>query len=720
MLVYQRLSSLNSAKYRISDAFYCTRPSSETSVKLVKRSKSEKSLVYLNSQIAKHGRNGNIREAESVFSRMHKRDAISWTAMLTAYAQNGEIGKARKVFDKMPERTTASYNAMITAYVRNNCRIDDALELFSRIPERNAASYGAMVSGFVQTGMFDEAEKLYFETPVELRDPVCSSILVSGYLKLGRLEDAILIFDGMVERDVVSWSSMIDGYCKVGRIADARSLFDKMPDRNVVTWTSMIHGYMKDGNFEEGFELFLEMRREGIVDVNPTILSVMFDACGSFSGYKEGIQMHGLVSRMGLDFEVFLDNSIVIMYCRFGSMDAATKMFDTMSKRDAVSWSSLIMGYVQCGDIEEATKVFERMPNKDLVSWTTMISVFLSKGLIEKAIELFGVKTQKDSAPWTAVISVFVKNEDYENAFRWFTEMLREAIRITPPTLSSVLGASAGLTTLNQGLQIHALVIKMNMEYDLSIQNSLVSMYLNCGNVHDAWKIFVKINSLNTVCFNSMITGFAQNGLGKEALDLFSKMQNEGCQPNEITFLGVLSACVHVGLVEEGWNYFKEMKSLYNIEARPSHYAYMVDLLGRAGLLDEAVELIQSAPFMPDSGVWRALLRASRTHLCSDLAKLAAQKIIGLEPDNATPDVVLPNLHSVLDKEFSENLFSIEQLRIAKQLKGARKSPGCSWISVKDKFHLFFAGDQPNTEVEKIKVTLRLLKTEMLELHRHK
>ncbi|PON60286.1 Tetratricopeptide-like helical domain containing protein [Trema orientale] len=701
---YKRLCQSNyCSNYREVHSYITTGTLSETHFDAVKTNGTNKSIVFFNSQITKHGRNGDIRGAESVFFRMPNRNTISWTAMLTAYAENGDIGNARKMFDEMPERNTASYNAMITAYFRNKFMIDEAFELFSGMSERNAVSYAAMVTGFVQAGMFDKAEKLYFETPVELRDPVCSNALMSGYLKLGRLEEAFCIFDGMLVRDVVSWSSMVDGYCKVGRVDGARFLFDKMPDRNVVSWTTMIDGYIKDGNFEEGYKLFLKMRRDG-VEVNPVTLTVMFEGCGSFSKHKEGIQIHGLVARMGLEFEVFLGNSIIIMYCRFGCINAATKMFRTMSKRDLVSWNSLISGYVQCAEMEAAFEVFDRMPQKDVVSWTTMISGFFSKGLTEKAVQLFGMMPQKDSVSWTAIISGFVNNEEYEEAFRWFTEMLGTAIRLNPITLSSMLSASAGLATLNQGLQIHALAIKMDMEFDLSIQNSLVSMYSKCGNLADAWQVFINIDSPNAVSFNSMITGFAQNGLAKESLSLFRKMQNEGCKPNQITFLGVLSACVHVGFVDEGWKYFKTMVSLYNIEAGPDHYACMVDLLGRAGLLDEAMELIQSMPFEPNPGVWGALLGASRTHLRLDLAELAAQQLIKLEPDNATPYVVLSNLRSVSGKKKDS-----DQLRMTKKLKGIKKSPGCSWIIVKDKVHLFLAGDQSHTEIKNIKVVLSMI-----------
>ncbi|KAL5564712.1 hypothetical protein UlMin_027876 [Ulmus minor] len=675
---------------------------------LEKGERTSKSLVYFNTQITKHGRNGNIREAESVFLRMPSRNIISWTAMLTAYAQSGDIVKAQELFDKMLERNIASYNAMITAYVRNSM-VKEAFELFSRVPERNAVSYAGMITGFVRAGMLDKAEKLYFETPVELRDPACSNTLINGYLKMGRLDNAFSVFDGMLDRDVVSWSSMVDGYCKFGRIADAKHLFDKMPNRNFVSWTSMIDGFMKSGNFEEAFELFLEMRREGTVEVNPVTLTVMFEGCGSFARFREGIQMHGLVLRMGMNFEVFLGNSIIIMYSRFGCIDAAAKMFHNMSRRDVVSWNSLIEGYVRSSAIEDAFKVFEIMPVKDVVSWTTIISGFFNKGLTEKAIELFKLIPRKDSVSWTALISGFVNNEEYEEAFRWFTKMLRKAFRLNPLTLSSMLSASAGLANINQGLQVHALAIKMDMEFDLSIQNGLVSMYSKCGNVHDACKIFVSIDSPNTVSFNSMITGFAQNGLGKEALDLFSKMQNERCEVNEITFLGVLSACVHVGLVEEGWKYFNMMKSVYHLVAEPNHYACMVDLLGRAGLVDEAMELISLMPFEPNVGVWGALLSAGRAHLRFDLAHLAAQRLIELEPDNATPYVVLSSVYSISGKSKDG-----DQVRMTKKLKGIKKSPGCSWIVVKDKVHLFLAGDQSHMDMEEIKVVLQMIVMEMI------
>lgn len=660
-------------------------------------------LLYCNNQISINGRQGNVQESESIFNRMPRKSTVTYTAMLTAYSQNGQIAKARKLFDEMADRTSASYNAMITALINNNCSIYEAFEIFATMPMRNAVSYAAMITGFVRRGMFYEAEELYVNMPARWRDSVCSNALISGYLKVGRCEEAARIFEAMVEKDVVAWGSMVDGYCKKGRVIEAREIFDKMPEKNVVAWTAMVDGYMKVDCFEDGFDLFLSMRRGGMA-FNSTTLTILFEACGRFFRYREGVQVHGLVCRFGFDYDIIFGNSIITMYGRLGFMDEANKVFSMMSKRDAVSWNSLISGYVHNGEIEEAYRLFERMPGKDFVSWTTMITGFSSKGNLEKSIELFNMMPEKDDVTWTAIISGFVNNEQYEEALRWFIEMLRKDVRPNQLTLSSVLSASAATATLNQGSQIHAHVVKMNMESDVSIQNSLVSLYSKCGNVVDAYRIFTNIDERNIVSYNSMISGFAQNGLGEEALNLFRKMKDEGLVPNQITFLSVLSACNHVGLVEEGFIYFKSMKTLYNIEPGPEHYACMVDILGRAGSLAEAIDLINSMTFEPPPGVWGALLGAGRTHLNLDLAKLAAQHLMELEPDSATPYVVLSDLYSVIGKKRDGN-----RVRMKKKLKRIRKSPGCSWIILKDKVHLFLAGRISCLDLKEIEVTLQTI-----------
>nr|GMD87574.1 pentatricopeptide repeat-containing protein At1g53600, mitochondrial [Ipomoea batatas] len=671
-----------------------------------------KFLIYCNSQISENGRKGNIEEAESIFYGMPAKNIVSWTAMLSVYGQNGLLKKARDLFDKMPQRTVVSWNAMLTAYMRSRVEIDEIFKFFGSMPERNAVSFAAMVTGFVNAGRFIEAEKLYHKTPLVFREPVCSNVLINGYLKNGKLEEAVRVFESMVEKDVVSYSSMVDGYCKNGNVTEARKLFDVMWERNAVTWSSMINGYMKVGSFEDGFELFLQMRREGEVRVEPTTFTIIFEACGRYCKYELGCQIHGLVLRLGHECDVFLGNSIITMYSRFGYINAARSTFDSMIHKDTISWNSLISCYVQGDRLEEAYELFEMAPEKDVVSWTTMIMGFSNRGLTEKCIALFKMMPKKDVVAWSTLISGFVHKGEYEEAICLYIEMLRSAVRPNSITLSSMLSASAGLAALNQGLQVHAHVFKMRLEYDLLIQSSLVSMYSKCGSLNDAYRVFKSVREPNIFIFNAMITGFAQNGLGNEALILFKELESEGEKPNGITFIGVLSACAHTGMVEEGWNYFKSMRSLYMIEPELDHYAIMVDILGKAGLLDEAMSLINSMPLEPHSGVWGALLSASRTHLRLDLAKVAAEHISNLEPSNSAPYVVLSDIYSFLGKKEDE-----EQVRLAKKLKRIKKSPGCSWILLKNNVNMFLSGDLSHMNFNEIKITLWMITDQMKRIY---
>nr|CAD1832075.1 unnamed protein product [Ananas comosus var. bracteatus] len=605
------------------------------------RSESTRYLVVHNTQIAKHGRNGEIREAQSIFDAMRIRDVVSWTALLTAYVDAGDAATARKVFDEMPKRNAASWNAMISGYLRAS-KVTDAYELFVRMPVKNAVSFGAMIAGFAKCSMIREAEGVYDQMPMRWRDPVGSNALICGYLRVGKLDDAVRVFGAMKAKDVFSWSSMVDGFCKYGSIFDAREVFDVMPERNVVSWTSMIRGYVKAGMWEDGFILFLDMRRES-VRVNSTTLSVMLDACSESSRIGEGVQTHGIIIVMGFESDAFLGNSLIVMYSRAGLMIDSKRLFNCMKTKDMVSWNSLINGYIQHDAIEEAYELFEMMPEKDAVSWTSMVVGFANQGCMGESVRLFEHMPGKDEVAWTAIVSGFIANGDNESALMWFNRMVQESFRPNSITLSCVLSALSGLAYLNQGMQVHACGLKMGLGLNVTVQSSLISMYAKCGNMGDAYRVFSWISELSLVIINAMITAFAQHGLAEEALKLFVKMQADG--------------------------------TIYGIQPGPDHYTCMVDLLGRAGMLYEALELIKSIPFKPSSDVWGALLNASKIHFNLEYAKVAAKGLLELEPNNATAYAVLSNMLSSAGlKEEGENV------RMAMQSNSFRKNPGYSWI----------------------------------------
>ncbi|KAK2368426.1 pentatricopeptide repeat-containing protein [Trifolium repens] len=236
-----------------------------------------------------------------------------------------------------------------------------------------------------------------------------------------------------------------------GKVGYARILFDRMPKRNVVSWSAMIDGYMEKGLFENGFCLFLDMRREGVVEVNSTTMTIMVKGCGNCGGVKEGMQIHRLVSRLGFEFGSVLTNTIITLYSSFGCTNMAKKVFCAMGNKDLVSWNSMISGYIYNNEVDAAYVIFKKMPEKDLISWMAMIRGFAKDGRIGKAIELFDILKEKDEFVWTVIISGFVSNEEYDETLCWYVWMNQEGCRPNPVTISSVLAASANLVALNEG-----------------------------------------------------------------------------------------------------------------------------------------------------------------------------------------------------------------------------------------------------------------------------
>ncbi|KAF8669863.1 hypothetical protein HU200_051039 [Digitaria exilis] len=634
--------------------------------------------AHLNALLTSYGRRGRIRDAQQLFDRMPRRDVISWTALLTAYADAGDPASARLVFDDMPYRNAFSWNALLTLYLRSGpaaaVSAAAAHALFAKIPAKNAVSYGAMITGLARAGMLREAEAVYGEMPLQWRDPVGSNAIMAGYLRAGDLGMALRVFDGMVVRDVISWSAMVDGLCKYGTVSEARRLFEAMPERNVVSWTSMIRGYVKRGMFRDGLELFLDMRDEGF-QVSPMTLSVVLDACAEASLVREGIQIHGLIIAMGFETDVFLGDSIIIMYSRFGWMIDARRVFGFMEQKDIVSWNSLITGYVQNNMIEDAHVLFNLMPERDAISWTSMVVGFANRGWMREAVDLFEQMPGKDGVAWAAVISSFIANGDCVSAVRWFCRMSQEGCKPNTVAFSCLLSALSSLTMVKQGLQAHAFAVNMGWIFDSAVHTSLVTMYAKCGRLADAHHIFLSIRNPSLIATNSMITAFANYGLAEDALKLFNRMQLDGQRPNHVTFLGILTACARAGLVQQGYNCFESMRSVYGIEPDPEHYTCMVDLLGRAGFLVEALEMINSMPLKDYPVAWEALLSSSSLHSNLTFAKLAAQRLLEMDPYNATAYTVLSNMVSSAGMKDDE-----EMLKAAQLSNMASKSLGYSLI----------------------------------------
>ncbi|CDY48066.1 BnaA06g33620D [Brassica napus] len=373
----------------------------------------------------------------------------------------------------------------------------------------------------------------------------------------------------------------------------------------------------------------------------------------------------------------------------------------------------LINMYVKFNLLTDAHNVFDEMPLRNVVSWTTMISAYSKSKQQQKALELldalsvFDEMVTGDAIVWNSIIGGFAQNSKSDEALKLFKRMKRGGFTAEQATLTSVLRACTGLTLLELGMQAHVHIVKYDQ--DLILNNALVDMYCKCGSLDDARRVFNGMKERDVITWSTMISGLAQNGYSQEALKLFESMKASGTKPNYITIVGVLFACSHAGLLEDGWYYFRSMKKLYGIDPVREHYGCMIDLLGKAGKLDDAVKLLNEMECEPDAVTWRTLLGACRVQGNMVLAEYAAKKVIELDPDDAGTYTVLSNIYAN-----SQKWDSVEEIRTQMRDRGVKKEPGCSWIEVNKKIHAFIIGDESHPLIVEVKEKLKQLIDRMI------
>lgn len=377
-------------------------------------------------------------------------------------------------------------------------------------------------------------------------------------------------------------------------------------------------------------------------------------------------------------------------------MDEAREFFSAMPQKNSVSWNAIVSGYVQASDLSSAEEFFSRAPDKhDVVLWTAMISGYMNCGEIDKALELFDRMPVRNLVSWNAMVAGYVKNGRSEDGLKLFKKMVGSIeVRPNSSTLSSALLACSNLSALELGKLIHQLVLKLPLGFDITVGTSLVSMYCKCGDLDGACKKFYEMRGKDIVTWNAMLSGFAQHGHGVKAIALFDEMRSEGVESNWITFVAVLSACNHSGLLDLGIQYFELMEKDYGIMPRLDHYSCMVDLFCRAGLLAKAVHLIHSMPIKPHPAMFGTLLGACRVHKNLEFADFAAQKLVELEPWSAGAYVQLANIYASMNR-----WGDVSRVRRLMKVNEVIKTPGYSWIEVRGAIHEFRSGDRVHLQL---------------------
>ncbi|XP_077243104.1 pentatricopeptide repeat (PPR) superfamily protein [Tasmannia lanceolata] len=453
---------------------------------------------------------------------------------------------------------------------------------------------------------------------------------------------------------------------QIPNIPYARSLFDLLPNPTTFLYNKLLHAYSSH-NPSQCLSLYSQMRLQNCPP-NHYSFTFLFAACASLAASHNGQMLHTQFLKLGFHFDPFVFTSLLDMYAKCGLIVFARQLFDEMPQRDIPVWNSIIAGYARGGELEEARELFELMPERNVVSWTSLISGYSQNGLFEEALEMF---------------------------LRMGEEV---GVRPNEVTVASVLPACAKLGALELGERIDAYARENGFMRNVFVCNSLVEMYAKCGRIDRARRVFEEIGRERNLCsWNSMIMGLAVHGRWEEGLEFFHEMLVGGIAPDDITFVGVLMACTHGGLVDEGWNFFQSMEKSFSITPKLEHYGCMVDLLGRAGQLEEAYSLIINMPMKPDSVVWGALLGACSFYGHVELAERAAEFLFHLEPWNPGNYVILSNVYA-----FSGRWDGVAKVRMLMKGNRVKKGAGYSFIELHGFVHKFLVEDRLHPRCDEI------------------
>ncbi|GLT40529.1 hypothetical protein SLA2020_146570 [Shorea laevis] len=562
----------------------------------------------------------------------------------------------------------ARSNWLITKLSREG-KISEARKVFDEMPERDVMTWTTIISGYIKSGLLEEARKL-FERVDAKKNVVTWTAMVSGYARVNRIVEAERLFKDMPVKNVVSWNTMIEAYVRNGQVAKALQMFEKMPESNVVSWNQMINALARCGRIEEARGLFERMPKRDII---------------SWTSMIAGLAKNGRI-------------------------DEAREIFDRMPERNVVSWNVMITGYSENMRLDEAFELFERMPERDLPSWNTMITGLINNGELKKAEILFNNMPKRNVVSWTTVITGYIRDGQSEEALNLFSKMSHEGVKANEGTFVSVLSACSDLAGLGEGQQIHQTICKTTYQCSELVVSALINMYSKCGGLDAARRIFDEglVSQRDVVSWNVMIAAYAHHGCGAEAINLFKQMRDLGFKPNDVTYVGLLSACSHSGMVEEGLKYFDELVKDISIQVREDHYACFVDLCGRAGRLNEALHFIQQLGTKPSVPTWAALLAGCHVHGNLKLGELAAKRLLELEPENTSAHLLLSNVYASCGKWREAT-----KIRLKMKDNGLKKQPGCSWIEVDNKVHVFSVGGKSHNHTNLIYLLLYDLHAKM-------
>lgn len=712
-----------------------------------------KNLFQWNALVSGYTRNELWVDAISLFSRLittteHKPDNFTLPCVIKACAGIFDLGLGRAVHGMATKLELVSDvfvgNALIAMY--SKCGIvEDAVKMFEYMPQRNLVSWNSILLGFSENGFFQESLDLFRKMVVSAEGlipdvatlvtvlPVCAG---EGDVEMGMMVHGLAVKLGLNQELMVS-NALIDMYSKCGFLADAQLLFDKNDNRSVVSWNSIIGGYSREGDLETALHLLRNMQM-GIMKTKAndvTILSVLL-VCLDKSALLSLKELHGFSLRNGSRYDILVWNAFVAAYAKCGSLSSAENVLYFTENKTVCSWNALVAGHAQNGDPSRALDLYRQMKDSglnpdrftigslllafaslnsprygreihgyvvrngleaDSFISISLLSLYIRCGKPLAAQVLFDRMEDKNLVSWNAMIAGYSQNGLPNEALNLFREMVNHGVQPYEITLTSVFGACSRLSALRLGKEIHCFALKAHHTEDKFVSSSIIDMYAKSGSIELSRKVFDQLKEKDVASWTVLIAGYGIHGQGREAAELFETMQILGLKPDRFTLIGILMACSHAGLIEEGLHYFNQMQPLHGIEPKLEHHACVVDMLGRAGQFTRALKIVRDMPEEPDVGIWSSLLSSCRIYGEMDLGEELAEKLLESGPDKAENYVSVSNLFAG-----SRNWDAVRRVRGKMKDLCLKKEAGCSWIDLGGKVYNFAAGDKLLPESEHI------------------
>ncbi|KAL4588130.1 hypothetical protein LXL04_001010 [Taraxacum kok-saghyz] len=705
----------------------------------------ERSIFTWNAMIGSHMTNGEHFEAIELFQNMNalgvQADASTFTSILKACGELEDLCYGIQVHGMATKLGFLSNmyvsNSLLGMYAKCNDS-SSAMLMFKLISEKaDVVSWNSIISSYSASGKTMEALRLFREMQITGVLPntytfvailqACEDSSYLTYIK--ELHAFILKSDLYLDMYVAN--ALVVAYTKSGKIKEAERIFHDMDKKDSITWNSLLSGYVHNNLYDKAMDTFHRMQVTGLQPDQYSIISIT-STIGHLGNLLNGLEVHAYAMKNGMDSDLPVCNTFIDMYAKCHKMKYAESLFERIRFKDNISWTTIISGYALNGYHSKALTLFHEAQEKgiesdsmliasilqacmcdsivkevhghiirkgfsDIALENTLVNLYGKYGRVDYASNVFEHMKVKNLVSWTIMVNILAQNGLANEALDVFVSMKETGMESDSVILLSLLSAVSNISALKKGKEIHGHLIRKGFVLHGQVSSSLVDMYSGCGDLKNSFKVFDSIPTKDLVLWTSMINAYGMHGMGMESIRLFKQMIADKVYPDHVTFLAILYACSHSSLVDYGKAFFKSMVEEYGLDPWQEHYTCMVDLLGRANKLKEAFKFIENMEMKPNVAMWRSLIGACKVHNNIEFGNIAAKKLLELDSNSVKNHVLVSNFYT-----FCNQWDDVAKIRMEMRKKGFKKDPGCSWIEILNKIHVFTVRDKSHLESDEI------------------